>query len=273
MNMEPNYPNYTDDELLQALCSINRTRFPQRVALLQQELTKRGITYEEQQLPSGEWQLAAVKYRQQASNSQQVAGDVTAKKEQNYMWSILAVVIGIGCLMVLNLRSFGLSSRISKFSLPIMLCLAISAGYICWRLWKKAQHHDDSWFWAEIKTLDKFISNAVLLSLVSGFTLFHFGVLAFHHVTSMPSEQQAKIISIHNKPQQRRLGGRRSRSSPCSYSMRAELPGFRVFEWCHQPQSLLNQIEVGDPIALKGQVSAAGFYVDSFQLKPAHSTN
>jgi hypothetical protein len=45
--MEPNYPNYTADELLRALSSINRDKFPQRVVLLQQELTKRGITYEE----------------------------------------------------------------------------------------------------------------------------------------------------------------------------------------------------------------------------------
>lgn len=264
--MEPNYPNYTADELLQALSSINREKFPQRVLLLQQELTKRGITYEEQQLPSGERQMVNVRNPQDNRVNHLNDLDEPAENPRNDVLSGIAVIIGLGFTFVLSLVKFSLSEQMFNLSLPIILLLAIPLFYVCWRQWKKAQLDQHSWFWTEVKTSDKFITNALLLSLVGGFTLFHLGVLAFHHKTSQPAVQMAEIVSVHNKP-------RTGRRGPCSYSMEVKLPGYGRFEWCNQSQSLLNQINVGESIQLQGKVSAAGFYVDKFQLKPFRSVN
>lgn len=264
--MEPNYPNYTADELLRALSSINRDKFPQRVVLLQQELTQRGITYEEQQLPSGERQMVNVRNPQEDVDKHINNVDESAGNPRNDALSGIAVIIGLGFTFVVSLVKFSLSEQMFNLSFPIILLLAMPLFYVCWRQWKKAQLDQNSWFWAEITTPYKFMTNAMLLSLVGGFTMFHLGVLAFHHKTSQPLVQMAEIVSVHNKPRTRKHG-------PCSYSMEAKLPGYGRFEWCNQPQTLLKQIEVGDPIELQGKVSAAGFYVDKFQLKPSHSVN
>ena len=262
--MEPNYPNYTDDELLQALCAVNRIKFPQRVVLIQQELASRGITYQEQQLPSGERQMVDVQYPRHSQKQAKPQQDETLESDDRKIRMMLTIFVGVGCIVSLNGESFSMSRKMLHLSFPIILLLAMPIGYACWWHWRKSQLIHNSWFWGHLKTTDKFISNAMLLSLIGAVMLLQLGVLAFHYQTRQPSVQMAEIVSIYNK-------ARTGRRGPCSYSMQVKLSGYGLFEWCNQPADLLRQIQVGDPIQLKGKMSAAGFYVDNFQLQPSPS--
>ncbi|WP_157606047.1 hypothetical protein [Rheinheimera sp. SA_1] len=240
--------------------------------MLQQELTKRGITYEEQQLPSGERQMVNVSYQHDSVDKPVNDEDEPIEKSQGNSVSGLAVIVGVAYLIVLDRNSFSMSQQMFDASFPVIFLLTIPLFYVCWRQWKKAQLHQSSWFWGEIKTSDKFTTNAIFLSLAGAVMLLQLGVLAFHHSTSKPAVQMAEVVDVYNQPAKRKLMFTRS-SGLCGYRLEAKLRGYGRYQWCDQPSSLLAKIEVGDPIELQGKVSAAGFYVDKFQLKPSHSVN
>jgi membrane-anchored protein YejM (alkaline phosphatase superfamily) len=106
--------------------------------------------------------MVNVTYRHDGANK--AVNDEPREKSQFSVVSGLTAFVVAGCLIAPDRESFSMSLQMFHLSFLIILLLAMPLGYLCWRHWKKAQLNQDSWLWGDIKTSEKFMVNAILLS-------------------------------------------------------------------------------------------------------------
>jgi uncharacterized integral membrane protein len=257
--MEPNYPNYTTEELLSALSKINRDKFPERTQAIQLELAKREVVYSEQPVEASDYTRQQV-YVEILHKSDASVTSTVIPPDHDYR--IVPYLIGFvlcGIVLAFNADSFSIRDYFWQFSFPAITVLAMLFGYVFYFLRTNARTSQSFTEWTGVKTADQFIGQAIMVSLTLAIMAINLCMQTGHAFTSKPDVVIGEVTSVYNQTRTRIKGG------TCSYSMQVQTEHFGSFEWCHVRSDFLMYTEVGDKIRLQGTRSGFGFKVENYR--------
>jgi|GEM_PF-6605716 len=257
--MEPNYPNYTTEELLNALSKINRDKFPNRTLEIQLEIAKREVVYTEHPVEASDDTQRQVYVEVVLKNDASVT---STEIPPDHDYRIVPYLIGFvlcGIILAVYADSFNISDYIWKFSFPAIAGLAMLFGYIFYLLRTNNSTSQSFAEWTGIKTADQFIGQAIMISLSLAIMAFNLSMQAGHVFTSTSDVEIGNVTSVYNQSRTRIKGG------TCSYSMQLQTAYYGSYEWCHVRSDILMYTKAGDKIQLQGTRSAFGFKVENYR--------
>lgn len=248
----PDYSSYSTPELLNALSTVDRERFAQRLAQIRTELAKRGVRYEETRV------MVEGKPRYQVQLLHTVPSETLAKQWQEPSHAV-EMDAGQQDVDLLSLCTSGLlfwalmwwfkgwKGDIHYSGLAITLML-LFVGFFLFTLGPKAWQRQD-------KVLAEHTQRMLLFYVALGLSALPFAMAQFHKlVLAEISHPKVMVLEIYNS------------TRSCQSRLVVETGDARVLEICQVPSHILDRVRPNEHIQIQYARSILGTHVESQRM-------